>query len=44
MGLGNPGKFAQKNYHNVGKLFIDFLEKKLGLEYLESSFGDILFY
>ncbi|MBI5220530.1 MAG: aminoacyl-tRNA hydrolase [Candidatus Liptonbacteria bacterium] len=30
-GLGNPGPTYQKTYHNVGALFLAFLETQLGL-------------
>jgi len=30
MGLGNPGKKYENTYHNVGRIFLDFLKEKIG--------------
>lgn len=34
-GLGNPGSKYQYTYHNLGELFIDYLEEKHGGEIIE---------
>jgi len=36
-GLGNPGKKHEKSRHNIGRMVLDFLEKKHGSGYQEQK-------
>jgi len=36
IGLGNPGKEYENTYHNVGRIFLDFLKEKTGKDWKSS--------
>ena len=37
VGLGNPGKEYEKTKHNLGFLFLEYLEKKYNLNILNAN-------
>ncbi|MEK9173193.1 MAG: aminoacyl-tRNA hydrolase [Patescibacteria group bacterium] len=37
VGLGNPDKAYENTYHNIGRVFVDFLTRKLGVSKIEDG-------
>ena len=42
VGLGNPGKEYEKTKHNLGFLFLEYLEKKYNLNISKKAFDSLI--